>query len=775
MGQVDPAACSDDGRAAQMSALACARATRPGALALVVSLAVALAPGAWLVRAPRARADVCDAPVVNTGCQIASTGADAVADAVDATSGAVVDASRWAVKQVKSAVSWSAGHAGPVLKTLAAAGIVVGVWVACSRVLKALSAAGGAALAGAESAGAGTAAGMVAGAAAAGLACNVLRAGGKLILKAGGRVLRSGGALSKIAKLAAIATGLAAVVYGTQHAAGWVLTNLLDLDGRSGRDLGDAWVAQLRSNLNGVAGALLVLMALAGLGFAALKGSVVETRNVLAGLVGAAVLVGLVGSLVYALVVWSDAITNGLVHSHWGQRALGNWRDLGDAYGESSAVRDAGHSASALLSSADPAAPANGTPVDDGTGAPWILRLLIAVLTVFFGALAWVELQIREGALLLLLVFSGLAFTSFAWPRHRGLAHGFAMLIAGVVVAKPVIVTTLLVGGSMTQTAAAGDSGAGTVKGMLIGVGLMGLAAFAGWWTVSWFGLHGTGALGQVSATLRGGGLGMFEGGERADRAGKDDKADVGPPRPPAPGEGAARELAMHAASRLPYPQAPPAEPTAGPTGAERVRQARQREQRHLGGDPVADAQATGPGPTAPPSGPARSTPAANDGRRGVDADRAALAADANGPAPGGVPDAGSAEASGEEGDEQAGINSVAPAGETGEARRDARGTGAAGETPTPPGTSEGGTEPRSTIHPAGAANAPPSAKPPASGGPGSVEAVARSVGLPADSAGGLGENADRPVDVEGVQRAFGEHAAATGDYLSARRRGGDR
>ena len=64
--------------------------------------------------------------------------------------------------------------------------------------------------------------------------------GGKLILKTGKRVLRSGGALSKIAKLAAGATGLAAVVYGTQHAAGWVLTNLLDIDGRSGRELGDA-------------------------------------------------------------------------------------------------------------------------------------------------------------------------------------------------------------------------------------------------------------------------------------------------------------------------------------------------------------------------------------------------------------------------------------------------------------------------------------------------------------------------------------------------------
>ena len=82
-----------------------------------------------------------------------------------------------------------------------------------------------------------------------------------------------------------------------------------------------------------------MLLAITGLGFAALRGSVVEARQVLGGLVGAAVLIGLVGSLVYALVVWTDAITNGLVHSHWGQRALGNWRDLGDAYGETTAVK----------------------------------------------------------------------------------------------------------------------------------------------------------------------------------------------------------------------------------------------------------------------------------------------------------------------------------------------------------------------------------------------------------------------------------------------------
>ena len=162
-----------------------------------------------------------------------------------------------------------------------------------------------------------------------------------------------------------------------------------------------------------------MLVAIVGLGLAALRGSVVEARQVLGGLIGAAVLVGIVGSLVYALLVWTDAITSGLMHSHWGQRALGNWRDIGDAFAETTPARETAHAASALVSSASPAAPANGTPPDDGTGAPWILRLLIAMLTAFFGALVWVEQQVRDGALVLVLVFSGLALASMASPRHR--------------------------------------------------------------------------------------------------------------------------------------------------------------------------------------------------------------------------------------------------------------------------------------------------------------------------------------------------------------------
>ena len=751
-----------------MSRLACGRATRAGALALAGLLAATLALAAtltlagWPAGTAPARGNVCDAPVISAGCDAADAGAGAIGDAVDATTGAAVDLSRWAVRHVATAVSWSAEHAAAVAKTLAAAGIAVGVWVGCSKVLKALAAAGGGALATGETAGAGTAAGALAGAAAAQLACRLVRAGGRLILKTGKAVLRSGGALSKIGKLAAAATGLAAILYGTQHAAGWVLLNLLDLDAPSGRQLGDRWVAQLRSKLNGNAAVLLVLVAIVSLGLAALRGSVIEARQVLEGLIGAALLISVVGSLVYALVVWSDAITNGLLHSHWGQRALGDWRDLGDAFGETTPVASGGHAASALVASASPAAPANGTPPDDGTGVPWMLRLLIAMLTAFFGAFVWVEQQIRDGALVLVLVFSGFALAFMASPRLRELAHRFALGIAGVVVAGPVMITTLLVGGSLTQTAAAADDDAAQIKAMLVGVGLMAVAAFAGWGIVGWLGVHGAGAIGQIGARLRGAGAGTFTGGAHGGRhhAGDHDDERGGAPRSAGADAAPARELARDLAARVPDAVAAPAEQTAALPGAERVRQAREREQRHASDSAPPSSSASPVSPDAPQAMPAEGPGSTTHGpATGAGEDRAAPDATSD-------PERSAASFDDDRHADARTRNSIA--GEPGDGATAGRGAGAGAGAPV--------TE---LAHVGAAGGAPPASAPAtrgavAAGAPGSLDELSRTVGLPAEHPG-LPVDAAHPVDdAQGVQRAFGEHAATVREYL-ARGRGGAR
>ena len=175
----------------------------------------------------------------------------------------------------------------------------------------------------------------------------------------------------------------------------------------------------------------------------------------------------------------------------------------------------------------------------------------------------------------------------------------------------------------------------------------------------------------------------------------------------------------MDAAARLPDAQAAPGEPIAGLAGAERVRQAREREQRHAASDPAPNAQAAVPGPAARPEPPARSTPAANDGHSGAETDRATLGADGDDPAPEAAADAWSTEASGKEQHRQ-GIDSAAAPGDPGDARHDATGSGAAAEPPTParaagepptqPGTADAGSESRPTMQPAdaGARHGPP-------------------------------------------------------------------
>ena len=74
-----------------MSWLSCSAATRPG-----VSWLIALAPVAValpiLARPAPARAGVCDAPVISTGC-----------DVVDGVTGALGDAGDWVVHHVKKA------------------------------------------------------------------------------------------------------------------------------------------------------------------------------------------------------------------------------------------------------------------------------------------------------------------------------------------------------------------------------------------------------------------------------------------------------------------------------------------------------------------------------------------------------------------------------------------------------------------------------------------------------------------------------------------------
>lgn len=554
-----------------MSALADSRSIRAGALLVIAVLALG-----WLLPVvaapPRASASVVGDAIgaldstIDTLGSAAGDAAGGVAGVAGDVAGVAAKGFKGAVKGVSTVASWSTKHAGPVIAALAAAG----TWVACSKVTKAVATGAGAAAgtpADVVTGPGGTVAGAAAGLAAAEAVCKVVKTGGKFVLKVGKKAVKNGGKLSRLAKLAATATGIAGMFYGLQHAASWVLNNLLDLDGQSGKELASSWLAQIRSDINAIGLTLLVLLMMVAAMGTATRGPQAMVE-VLRGVVWAAMAVALFGAVLYSLVAFTDAVSNGMLHSTWGQRALGNWRDFGDQYAGVSPGKDA---KDALTSTAQSAT--GGMP-DDGKG-PWFLRMLIAFFTVLFGILVWIEMQVREAGLILVLLFSGLVLVAHVWPRLRSVSDGFQMLALGIVLAKLVIVATLLVGGALMQSAAAGDAENGMILGSLQGLGIMAIAGVLGWWLVAWLGMHSTGGMAMVGQRfIHGGGLltgGASGGGGPSGSGGGPRKGDDGPgdgggdpsggARPGAD-TASVRDLARGAADRV------GGTPAAGPAGA---------------------------------------------------------------------------------------------------------------------------------------------------------------------------------------------------------------
>jgi hypothetical protein len=562
-----------------MSVLSGSRADRPFALALVVTL-VTLLLAPVLMPAP-ASADVvgditgalnpCNkgkvAKAVCNGVGDAAGGAidgvegiggalasgakdatDAAIKGVKAAGGTLVDGAKWFGKGVGTIAGKAWDVSKPWLAKAAALGLIVGGAIVCSKAAKIVAATSAAVATAPETAGAGSAAGAAAGWAGTAAVCTLIKKGGKAAIKV---AFKNGGKLAKLAKLAAGATGLAALVLGTQHAAAWLLTSALDVDKPSAPNLGSSWMASIRQNLNGLAGVLLVVAAMVGLMFAGFSGRISDVGRVLSGMIGAALIIGIVGSLLFASLQVSDTATQGAVESRWGQQALGNWSDLGSSYANASPTTSDQGGSDANKAQDDPAQAqeaGQGTPPDDGKG-PWVLRFVIMLLTAFAGALVWLELQIRDGLLMVLLLFSGLMLAGYAFERLRHLATGFALTMLGVVVAKPILVITLLLGGAQMQNAAKTTA----ILPMLTGAGLMLLAGVLGMKVVTWMGMQGhlveKGAMRARSASSGGGIFGRgSNGGQDAQRQNTPDAAAESDPSNEAP---AARHMTEDGADRV--------------------------------------------------------------------------------------------------------------------------------------------------------------------------------------------------------------------------------
>ena len=104
------------------------------------------------------------------------------------------------------------------------------------------------------------------------------------------------------------------------------------------------------------------------------------------------------------------------------------------------------------------------------------LAFFLALLTVAAAMGLWIELLMRAAAVYVIVLMLPLAFAAFVWPARRIWAIRAVELLVALILSKFAIVAVLSLG-----AAALGESVHHSVVGILAGVVLLGLAAFAPW------------------------------------------------------------------------------------------------------------------------------------------------------------------------------------------------------------------------------------------------------------------------------------------------------
>jgi hypothetical protein len=125
------------------------------------------------------------------------------------------------------------------------------------------------------------------------------------------------------------------------------------------------------------------------------------------------------------------------------------------------------------------------------------LAFLIAMLTAAGAIALWLELLMREAAVYIVVLMLPLAFAALAWPARRVWATRAAEMLVALILSKFAIVAVLALGG-------AAISQAGGLGGILTGLVLVVLAAFAPWALVRFLPLAelASGAAGQMRGGL---------------------------------------------------------------------------------------------------------------------------------------------------------------------------------------------------------------------------------------------------------------------------------
>ncbi len=125
------------------------------------------------------------------------------------------------------------------------------------------------------------------------------------------------------------------------------------------------------------------------------------------------------------------------------------------------------------------------------------LAFLIALLTAAGAIALWLELLMREAAVYIVVLMLPLAFAALAWPARRVWATRAVEMLVALILSKFAIVAVLALGG-------AAISQAGGLGGMLTGLVLVTLAAFAPWALVRFLPLAelASGTAGQMRGGL---------------------------------------------------------------------------------------------------------------------------------------------------------------------------------------------------------------------------------------------------------------------------------
>jgi hypothetical protein len=132
---------------------------------------------------------------------------------------------------------------------------------------------------------------------------------------------------------------------------------------------------------------------------------------------------------------------------------------------------------------------------------PLAFLFLAGVLTAIAGVLIWLELLARTLVIYAALLFFPVLLAAAIWPRLQHLLRGLAEVLVAVIVSKFILVTIIAAGAS--AIAATGQQGQG--PSLLVGAGLLLVAAWAPWKFYRLLPLLEAGAMHHFAAPFRGG------------------------------------------------------------------------------------------------------------------------------------------------------------------------------------------------------------------------------------------------------------------------------